>query len=362
LLHPEIHRITAADAPRNTPSRLGLAMSILVTGAAGFIGAALARTLLADGEGVIGVDNRVPYYDPRLKEARVRHLATSPGGAAFTDLAVDFADMPALEAALAAAERQAGAIARIAHLGAQPGVRWSIDHPHDYARANLVGHLNLLEVARARRVPMVYASSSSVYGGNESLPFRVEDRADRPISLYAATKRADELLSESYAHLYRLPLTGLRFFTVYGPWGRPDMAVWHFTENCLAGRPVKLFNHGAMRRDFTYIDDIVAGVRACLFAPPPDDGREKPGGSLAPHALYNIGNNRSEPLDRLVALIEQACGRPLLAEPHPIQPGDVTDTYADISAIVRDHGFAPSTSIDQGIPRFVDWYRRWSTS
>jgi UDP-glucuronate 4-epimerase len=183
---------------------------------------------------------------------------------------------------------------------------------------------------------------------------------DRPISLYAATKKADELLSESYAHLYRIPLTGLRFFTVYGPWGRPDMAVWHFTESCLAGRPVTIFNQGDMRRDFTFIDDIVAGVRACLDRPPADDGAEKPGGSLSPHAIYNIGNNRSEPLMRLVELVEAACGRPLERRFAPMQPGDVKDTYADISAIARDHGFRPETALDVGVPRFVEWYRGWT--
>jgi UDP-glucuronate 4-epimerase len=324
-------------------------MSTLVTGAAGFIGSHLARALLARGETVVGVDNRVPYYDVALKAARVATL-----GPGFTDLQVDFSDMAALEAALAPHR-----ITRIAHLGAQPGVRWSIDHPLDYGRANLVGHLNLLEVARRLQVPMVYASSSSVYGGNTKLPFAVEDRVDRPISLYAATKKADELLSESYAHLYRLPLTGLRFFTVYGPWGRPDMAVWHFTESCLAGRPVKIFNHGRMRRDFTYIDDIIAGVVACLESPPPDDGVEKPGGSLAPHAIYNIGNSRSEELMRMVDVVEAACGKPLLREFHPMQPGDVTDTFADVSAIARDHDFAPTTPIEIGIPRFVDWFRAW---
>ncbi len=325
-------------------------MTVLVTGAAGFIGFHLSRALLARGEQVVGVDNRAPYYSPALKEARI--AALGPG---FTDLALDFADMEALEAGLAP-----HAITRIAHLGAQPGVRWSIDHPLDYGRANLVGHLNLLEVARRRELPMVYASSSSVYGGNEKLPFAVEDRADRPISLYAATKKSAELLSESYTHLYRIPLTGLRFFTVYGPWGRPDMAVWHFTENCLAGRPVKIFNQGLMRRDFTYVDDIVAGVIACIDRPPADDGARKPGGSLGPHAIYNIGNSRSEALMDMVAVIEAACGRPLLREFHPMQPGDVTDTFADISAITRDHGFRPTTSIEAGIPRFVDWYRGWA--
>ncbi len=328
-------------------------MATLITGAAGFIGSHLAAALLASGEPVIGIDCLIPYYSLDLKRDRIAHIqAQNP---AFTFLPIDFADMASLESALAAFP-----ITRIAHLGAQPGVRWSIDHPLDYGRANLVGHLNLLELARRLQVPMVYASSSSVYGGNTHLPFAVEDRTDRPISLYAATKRSAELLSESYAHLYRIPLTGLRFFTVYGPWGRPDMAVWHFTESCLTGQSVRIFNDGRMRRDFTFIDDIIAGVLACLKAPPADDHKEKPGGSLAPHAIYNIGNNRSEPLMRLVEVIEKACGKPLQRTYHPMQPGDVTDTYADISAIARDHGFHPSTPIDSGIPRFVDWYRGWS--
>ncbi|MGQ5702591.1 NAD-dependent epimerase/dehydratase family protein [Sandaracinobacteroides sp. A072] len=331
-------------------------MSILVTGAAGFIGHHLSRALLDRGETVAGIDNLTPYYDPALKRARLAGL-DRPG---FLDLRVDFADMAALDAAIARASAKLGPISAIAHLGAQPGVRWSIDHPHAYAHSNLAGHLNMLEVARRLRVPMVYASSSSVYGANASLPFRVEDRTDHPVSLYAATKKADELMSETYAHLYRIPLTGLRFFTVYGPWGRPDMAVWHFTESCLKGQPVRIFNHGRMRRDFTYVDDIIAGVLACLYRPPADDGQEKPGGSHAPHALYNIGNSRSEELMRLVDLIEQACGRRLEREFHPMQPGDVPDTYADVSAIARDHGFAPSTPIEAGIPRFVQWFRGWS--
>jgi UDP-glucuronate 4-epimerase len=334
----------------------GKQMAILVTGAAGFIGAAVARALLARGETVVGVDCLVPYYDLCLKQDRLA-ATTAVADGRFHDLRVDFADMAALDAALAGRT-----LAAIVHLGAQPGVRWSIDHPHAYAASNLAGHLNLLELARARRVPMVYASSSSVYGGNTRLPFAVEDRVDRPISLYAATKKADELMSEAYAHLYRLPLTGLRFFTVYGPWGRPDMAVWQFTEACLAGRPVRLFNHGRMRRDFTYIDDIVSGVLACLDHPPHDDGQEKPGGSIGPHAIYNIGNSRSEPLLRLVEVIEAACGRPLARELADLQPGDVVDTYADISAIARDHSFQPTTPIDIGVPRFVSWYQNWRSA
>jgi UDP-glucuronate 4-epimerase len=327
-------------------------MTILVTGSAGFIGHATVRRLLQRGESVVGVDCRTPYYDRALKEARIADLRSLD--AAFTDLCVSFADADALNSALAPFN-----ITAIIHLGAQPGVRWSIDHPQDYGTHNLVGQLNMLELARRLQVPMVYASSSSVYGANTNLPFAVEDRTDRPISLYAATKKAAELMSETYAHLYRIPLTGLRFFTVYGPWGRPDMSVWQFTAACLEGRSVTIYNHGAMRRDFTFIDDIVAGVIACHDCPPADDGAPKPGGSMAPHAVYNIGNNKSEPLERLIAVIEQACGRPLRRRYGSLQPGDMVDTYADISLIARDHGFAPTTPIDTGIPAFVQWYRTY---
>jgi UDP-glucuronate 4-epimerase len=329
-------------------------MTTLVTGAAGFIGYHLADRLLSAGERVIGVDNFVPYYLPQLKEDRVADLLRRHGDA-FTLFRVDFADHEALEHTL-----DGLAFDRIAHLGAQPGVRYSIENPRAYAHANLIGHLNILELARARALPMVYASSSSVYGGNDSLPFRVEDRVDRPISLYAATKKADELMSETYAHLYRIPLTGLRFFTVYGPWGRPDMAPWLFTEAILRGHPIKVFNNGDMRRDFTYIDDIVDGVVATLDNPPPDDGSPKPGGSFAPHRIYNIGNNRSEELTRFIDLIEAACGRKAVREMHPMQPGDVKDTYADIGAIQADLGFTPRTPLDEGIPRFVHWFRGYS--
>jgi UDP-glucuronate 4-epimerase len=328
-------------------------MDVLVTGAAGFIGQALSRRLLERGDRVIGVDNLNAYYDPQLKRDRLADLAGF--GDSFRCLHLDFSDAAALTAALAPLSFD-----RIAHLGAQPGVRYSITHPHAYVQSNLVGHLNLLEVARHRGSShFVYASSSSVYGGNHGLPFRVEDRADRPLSLYAATKKADELMSETYAHLYRLPQTGLRFFTVYGPWGRPDMAVWLFTQAILEGRPIDVFNEGEMRRDFTYVDDIVAGVVACIDNPPADDGEEKAGGSPGPHRLYNIGNSRSEPLTGLIAAIEQACGRVAEKRLLPMQPGDVRDTYADISAIQRDLGFVPATSIDEGIPRFVDWYRHY---
>jgi UDP-glucuronate 4-epimerase len=329
-------------------------MAILVTGVAGFIGSATARTLLARGDEVVGIDNLNSYYDPSLKQARIDSLAKDFGDA-FIFRKADFADANALGEELAGASFD-----RIVHLGAQAGVRHSIDHPEDYVSANLIGHFNMLELARAGGSShFVYASSSSVYGGNKSLPFRVEDRVDHPLSLYGATKKADELMSEAYSSLYRIPMTGLRFFTVYGPWGRPDMAMWIFTRALYAGEPLPLFNGGEMRRDFTYIDDIVAGVVACLDSPPADDGASKAGGSIAPHALYNIGNNRSEDLMRIVELLEQATGRKALLDPKPMQPGDVPDTFADISAIERDHGFAPTTRIDEGVPRFVDWYREY---
>ena len=327
--------------------------AILVTGAAGFIGAALARALLERGERVIGVDNFNDYYDPVLKHARVASLAGF--GDRLTMIEVDFGDRAALDAAL-----DGLAFDRVAHLGAQAGVRYSLINPHAYAHSNLVGHLNLLELGRRRGVRhMVYASSSSVYGGNDSYPFRVEDRVDHPVSLYAATKKSNELMSEAYAHLYRIPLTGLRFFTVYGPWGRPDMSPWIFTSRILAGEPIPVFNHGRMRRDFTYIDDVVAGVIATLKRPPADDGSVKAGGSVATHALYNIGNSHAEELGHFIEVIEQACGRKAIRDLQPMQPGDVVATAADIGAIERDLGFRPTVSIEQGIPRFVDWYRRY---
>jgi UDP-glucuronate 4-epimerase len=325
-------------------------MPILVTGAAGFIGYHVSLRLLARGDAVIGLDNVNAYYDPKLKRDRLAELAKHSG---FRFLEVDFADGAALTGALESEDFD-----RIVHLGAQAGVRYSIENPHSYVQSNLVGHLNMLEVARHRRARhFVYASSSSVYGGNKTLPFRVEDRVDHPLSLYAATKKADELIGETYANLYRLPQTGLRFFTVYGPWGRPDMAMWIFTRAIFAGEPIQVFGEGNMRRDFTYIDDIVTGVVACLDNPPPDDGDEKAGGSRGPHRVYNIGNHRSEELTRMIDLLEAACGRKAERRLLEMQPGDVRDTYADISAIQRDLGFEPKTRIDEGIPRFVEWYR-----
>ena len=327
-------------------------MRVLVTGIAGFIGYSLAIRLLARGDIVIGVDCVNDYYSVALKEARLAALREA-GGNRFTFHREDFADYQGLIKALEGTEFD-----RIVHLGAQAGVRYSIDNPHAYVSANLVGHLNLLEVARHRGVEhMVYASSSSVYGGNIKLPFSVEDRVDHPLSLYAATKKADELMSETYAHLYRLPLTGLRFFTVYGPWGRPDMMMWLFTRKIMAGEPIPLFNHGDMYRDFTYIDDIVSGVVASLDNPPPDDGVVKAGGSIKPHRLYNIGNHKSEHLMKVVEILEAECGRKAELELLPMQPGDARQSFADIDAIAGDLGYAPTTSIDVGVPSFVRWYK-----
>ncbi len=329
-------------------------MKVLVTGIAGFIGHSLAIHLLARGDIVIGVDCVNDYYSVALKEARLAALREA-GGNRFTFHRQDFADYPGLTKALEGTEFD-----RIVHLGAQAGVRYSIDNPHAYVSANLVGHLNLLEVARHRGVEhMVYASSSSVYGGNTKLPFSVDDRVDHPLSLYAATKKADELMSETYAHLYRLPLTGLRFFTVYGPWGRPDMMMWLFTKKIMAGEPIPVFNHGDMYRDFTYIDDIVSGVVASLDNPPPDDGVVKAGGSIKPHRLYNIGNHKSEHLMKVVEILEAECGRKAELELLPMQPGDARQSFADIDAIAGDLGYAPTTSIEVGVPSFVRWYKEY---
>ena len=329
-------------------------MTILVTGAAGFIGYHLAHRLMARGERVVGIDSLNDYYDPALKQSRLSALRGSHGNA-FAFEQIDFGDQQALEAFAGRHKFD-----RIVHLGAQAGVGYSLVNPQAYARSNLLGQVNMLELARARGVRhLVYASSSSVYGGNTSLPFRVEDRVDNPVSIYAATKKADELMGESYAHLFRIPMTGLRFFTVYGPWGRPDMAMWIFAKALFEGTPLRVNNNGDMRRDFTFIDDIVRGIVACLDGPPADDGAAKAGGSLSPHAIYNIGNHRSEDLMRMIGLLEQATGREAKLDFRPMQPGDVKDTYADISAIERDHGFAPTTSIDDGIPRFVDWFKQY---
>lgn len=333
-----------------------VALAILVTGAAGFIGMHAALALLARGDTVIGIDNLNDYYSVSLKRDRLAAIATATGGERFHFHELDFANTAALDAALVGYK-----IDRIVHLGAQAGVRYSLENPHAYVASNLAGHVNVLELARERGVAhLIYASSSSVYGASSTIPFRVEDRVDWPISLYAATKRADELMSETYSHLFRLPQTGLRFFTVYGPWGRPDMAMWLFTDAILAGRPIKVFNHGKMQRDFTYIEDIIAGVIAALDNPPPDDGVVKAGGSVSPHRLYNIGNNQPEELETLISVLEETLGKKAVREYLPMQPGDVPRTYADITAISSDLGFAPATPITDGIPRWARWYRNYT--
>lgn len=326
-------------------------VTTLITGAAGFIGMHVAAALLDRGEHVIGIDNFTPYYSLDLKRARIARLEAIHGRS-FSFLDVDFGDANALSNALSNRT-----IAQIVHLGAQPGVRYSLDNPAAYIHSNVSGHVNILELARHRAIShLVYASSSSVYGMRSDTPFRVSDRADTPISLYAATKRADELMSETYAHLFRIPLTGLRFFTVYGPWGRPDMAVWKFTEAVLHGHPIDVYNHGDMLRDFTFIDDIVNGVILALDHPPKDDNQEKPGGFTTPHRLYNIGNNRPEKLTGLIQAIEEACNRKAEIILLPMQDGDVHQTFADIDDISRDLGFIPATPMTVGIPAFVSWY------
>jgi len=318
-------------------------MTVLVTGAAGFIGSHVAHLLLDRGDDVIGLDDLNDYYDVALKEARLARLTAREG---FTFVRED---VGAKDPMMALAERFP-ALDRIVHLAAQAGVRHSLTDPHAYTHANIEGQLNVLELAR--RLPrlrhLAYASSSSVYGGNTKVPFAVEDRVDLPVSLYAATKRAGELMAHCYSHLYAIPTTGLRFFTVYGPWGRPDMSAYIFTKAIFEGRPITIFNHGDMQRDFTYVDDIAAGVIAAL---------DHPARGTPPCAIYNLGNHRTEPLMHFIALLEKAIGREAIKEYAPMQPGDVKATFADIAASQRDLGFEPTTSIEQGLPRFVAWYR-----
>lgn len=317
-------------------------MSILVTGAAGFIGSYVSRALLARGETVIGVDNLNPYYPVSLKKARLKPLNAE---AAFTFRELDIADY----AALTEAVKDAG-VTTVVHLAAQAGVRHSIEAPFDYGRANLSGHLNVLELARALRVKhLVYASSSSVYGANKDVPFSEAHRTDAPASLYGATKKADELMSESYARLYDLPQTGLRFFTVYGPWGRPDMAYWIFTEKMLKGEPIQIFNHGEMGRDFTFIDDIVDGTLAAL-----DHAPDKAHGF---HRVYNLGNDRPESLMTLVKLLEEALGVSAEKEMLGMQDGDVERTWADISRARNDLHYQPKVTLQEGVARFIAWRR-----
>ena len=320
-------------------------MAVLVTGAAGFIGYHVAEALLARGHAVIGVDNLNDYYEVSLKQARLVRLEGKNG---FTFRKLDFANRDSM-AALAA---EFPGITHIVHLGAQPGVRYSLINPYAYVTSNVMGQVTVLETARMLKklCNVVYASSSSVYGGNQKMPFAVGDAVETPQSLYAATKRADELISHSYAHLYGMPLVGLRFFTVYGPWGRPDMAPMIFARAILAGEPIRVFNNGEMWRDFTYIDDIVAGVLAAMDAPPAG----KP-----PHKLYNLGNNRCEKLTDFIAALESALGKKAQMRFEPMQPGDVEKTYADIEATRRDLGFEPTTPISTGVPKFVAWYREY---
>jgi len=321
-------------------------MSIVVTGAAGFIGYHLSMALMSRGEKVIGIDNLNDYYDVRLKEARLARLSDQTG---FTFHRVNIADRDALFSHLERDE----SVTQVVHLAAQAGVRYSLENPYAYIEANVMGQVVILELCRTlpNLAHLVYASSSSVYGGNVDLPFSEKDRVDHPVSLYAATKKADELMGHVYAHLHGMPMTGLRFFTVYGPWGRPDMAAYIFTKALFEGQPIQLFNHGDMRRDFTYVDDIVGGVMRVMDKPPVAETGK------APHRVYNIGNNNPENLTQYIKVLEEATGKTAILEPAPMQPGDVRETYADITGIERDFGFRPQTLIEQGIPKFVAWYR-----
>ncbi len=332
-------------------------MRVLVTGAAGFIGAALSLRLLERGDQVIGVDNLNDYYDVALKKARLARLT---GHSQFTDLRLDIEDGERLREAFDTHAPQ-----RVVNLAAQAGVRYSIENPMAYVATNLVGFANVLEACRHTGVEhLVYASSSSVYGANTNMPFSVHDNVDHPVSLYAASKKANELMAHTYSHLYGLPSTGLRFFTVYGPWGRPDMALFKFTRAILKGEPIDVFNYGRHRRDFTYIDDIVEGVVRVLDRPPTGNpgwsgSAPDPATSRAPYRLYNIGNNEPVELMDYIAVLERSLGHKAELNLCPLQPGDVPDTYADVSDLVRDTGYRPSTPVDQGVARFVAWYREF---
>src|SRR5687767_4938235 len=329
-------------------------MKVLVTGAAGFIGASLAHRLLDRGDEVLGYDNVNPYYDPRLKRARLARLAPKPG---FRFVEANLEDRDAFDRAMREFEPQ-----RVVNLAAQAGVRYSIENPRAYVDSNIVGFLNVLEACRHRSVDhLVYASSSSVYGSNVKLPFAVEDSVDHPVSLYAASKKANELMAHTYSHLFGLPTTGLRFFTVYGPFGRPDMALFLFTKNILAGKPIDVFNYGKHRRDFTYVDDIVQGIvhamdhvakpNAAWNSDAPD-----PATSTAPYRIYNIGNQRPVELMHYIELLEDCLGRKAEKNLLPLQLGDVPDTWADVEDLVADVGYRPSTPVEIGVRRFVDWY------
>ncbi|MGY4625584.1 NAD-dependent epimerase [Bradyrhizobium sp. USDA 4486] len=319
---------------------------VLVTGAAGFIGFHVARRLLEEGRRVVGLDNINPYYDPSLKRARLDILRRDPR---FSFMQIDLGDRSTM-ADLFARHR----FPKVIHLAAQAGVRHSIDQPHAYVDANMVGFLNVLEGCRRHGCEhLIYASSSSVYGANTELPFSTVHRTDSPISLYAATKKANELMAHSYSHLYRLPVTGLRFFTIYGPWGRPDMAIFLFADAIMKGTPIKLFNHGRMQRDFTYIDDVTRVVSRLIDRAPEDSA----GATTAPAKLYNVGNHRPEPLMHVVRLLETELGRTARKEMLAMQPGDVPETFADVSDLMQDAGFFPCTAIETGVRHFVRWYR-----
>jgi UDP-glucuronate 4-epimerase len=332
-------------------------MKILVTGSAGFIGSAMSLRLLERGDEVIGIDDLNDYYDVRLKYARLERNKAHKN---YTEVVVNIVDRGAVERVFSKHRPQ-----RVVNLAAQVGVRYSLQNPHAYVNTNLVGFINILEGCRHNQIEhLVYASSSSVYGANTHMPFSVHDNVDHPVSLYAASKKANELMAHTYSHLYQLPVTGLRFFTVYGPWGRPDMALFQFTRNILADKPIDVFNYGHHRRDFTYIDDIVEGVIRVLDRParsnPQWSGRSPdPATSTAPYRLYNIGNNKPVELLRYIEVLESCLGKKAQRNLLPLQLGDVPDTYADVDNLVEDVGYQPTTPIESGISRFVDWYRAY---
>ena len=332
-------------------------MKVLVTGSAGFIGSALTLRLLDRGNEVVGIDNHNDYYDPRIKDARLARFADHP---AYSHLRIDLADADAIKRCFAAHGPQ-----RVVNLAAQAGVRYSLENPLAYINSNITGFAHVLEGCRHGGVEhLVYASSSSVYGANTAMPFSVHQNVDHPLSLYAASKKSNELMAHAYSHLFDLPTSGLRFFTVYGPWGRPDMALFKFTKAILADEPVQVFNFGRHRRDFTYVDDIVEGILRVLDRPAPRNPdwtgeRPDPGSSNAPWRVYNIGNNSPVELMTYIAALERALGRKARTELLPLQPGDVPDTYADVDDLVKEFGYKPTTSVEEGIKRFVDWYRRY---
>ncbi len=346
---------TETDLRVPRPASRAPGSKVLVTGAAGFIGSHLCKRLLDRGDQVLGLDNLNDYYDVSLKDNRLKQLTDKDN---FTFIKCDISDRSSMETLFADYKFDA-----VVNLAAQAGVRYSLTNPHAYIDANLVGFMNILEGCRHQQIGhLVYASSSSVYGANTNLPFSVHDNIDHPVSLYAASKKANELMAHTYAHLYGLPCTGLRFFTVYGPWGRPDMALFLFTKAILAGEPIDVFNHGRMRRDFTYIDDIIEGVIRVTDQParpnPEWSGdNPDPGTSAAPYRVYNIGNNNPVELMHLIETLEKSLGKVAVKNYMPIQPGDVPATWADVDALSNDVGFRPATSIEDGVERFVEWYK-----